>query len=103
MAFDFGTSSQSFTANSRTKPKPGIMTDSGVAIQTTRGRFEERIGSQSCWMSEVQGTTASPALACAAAVGWKDLHAKKAVEAIATTNAGPRTISRVGHPGGGNS
>ena len=42
---DAGTSSQSLMDGSRTTPKPGIFTNSGVATQTTSRRLEDSSGS----------------------------------------------------------
>src|SRR5579863_10015874 len=43
--FESGTSCHSLTDDSRTTPKPGTLTNNGVATQTTRRLLEESSGS----------------------------------------------------------
>src|ERR1700743_48827 len=97
MPFDLGTSSQLLTANSRMNPYPGTSTDRGVAMHTTRGRFEDRIGSHNFWISDVHGTTASTGGVLVERV------AKKAIPATAasdTASPAARRISRRVHDAG---
>src|ERR1700733_4054503 len=92
--FESGTSCQSFMDDSRTTPKPGTLTNKGVATQTTRRLLEESSGSHNSRSAGVQLSLREEVPPGSVRSTLQSRVMKYNAQASVTANAAARAISR---------